>query len=192
MRKCRKMISWIMLTVMLATMTPYQALATEVPADSSVQEVQPAAGEEGQEQEQDTEGTIPEDQKDPEENEKTTPTEDPSGVTPGTGAVENDSTDDSGTDNSGTDNSSTDAAIVNENPEDGGSGNSGQPTQEIAAPEEPGSGSSTVPAQEEKKVERYRDAEDECYGFMNEFPESKEAKTAEKYIAKCKKYTSSN
>ena len=45
---------------------------------------------------------------------------------------------------------------------------------------------------EEKKVERYRDAEDECYGFMNEFPESKEAKTAEKYIAKCKKYTSSN
>ena len=140
MRKCRKMISWIMLTVMLATMTPYQALATEVPADSSVQEVQPAAGEEGQEQGQDTEGTIPEGQKDPEENEKTTPTEDPSGVTPGTSAVENDSTDDigtdnSGTDNSGTDNSSTDAAIVNENPENGGSGNSGQPSQEIAAPD---------------------------------------------------------
>ena len=44
---------------------------------------------------------------------------------------------------------------------------------------------------EEKKVERYRDAEDECYGFMNEFPESKDVKTAEKYIAKCKKYTSS-
>lgn len=42
---------------------------------------------------------------------------------------------------------------------------------------------------EEKKVERFRDAEDECYGFMNEFPESKEIKTAEKYIAKCKKYT---
>lgn len=166
MRKCRKMISWIMLTVMLATMTPYQALATEVPADSSVQEVQPAAGEEGQEQEQDTEGTIPEDQKDPEENEKTTPTEDPSGVTPGTGAVENDSTDDSGTDNSGTDNSSTDAAIVNENPEDGGSGNSGQPTQEIAAPEEPGSGSSTVPAQEEKKVELHEGSvEAEAGGF---------------------------
>ena len=44
---------------------------------------------------------------------------------------------------------------------------------------------------EEKKVERYRDAEDECYGFLNEFPESKDVKTAEKYIAKCKKYTSS-
>jgi outer membrane protein assembly factor BamD len=43
---------------------------------------------------------------------------------------------------------------------------------------------------EEKKVDRYRDAEDECYGFLNEFPESKDAKTAEKYIAKCKKYTS--
>ena len=45
---------------------------------------------------------------------------------------------------------------------------------------------------EEKKVERYRDAEDECYGFMNEFPESKEVKTAEKYIAKCKKYTNTS
>ena len=45
---------------------------------------------------------------------------------------------------------------------------------------------------DEKKVERYRDAEDECYGFMNEFPESKEIKTAEKYIAKCKKFTSTN
>lgn len=45
---------------------------------------------------------------------------------------------------------------------------------------------------DEKKVERYRDAEDECYGFMNEFPESEEVKTAEKYIAKCKKYTGTN
>ena len=45
---------------------------------------------------------------------------------------------------------------------------------------------------DEKKVERYRDAEDECYGFMNEFPESKEIKLAEKYIAKCKKFTSTN
>lgn len=42
---------------------------------------------------------------------------------------------------------------------------------------------------EEKRVERYRDAEDECYGFLNEFPESSECATAEKYIAKCKKYT---
>jgi outer membrane protein assembly factor BamD len=40
---------------------------------------------------------------------------------------------------------------------------------------------------EEKRVERYRDAEDECYGFINEFPESKNAATAQKYIAKCKK-----
>ena len=42
---------------------------------------------------------------------------------------------------------------------------------------------------EEKKVERYREAEDECYGFLNEFPESKNCKTAEKFIAKCKKVT---
>ena len=26
---------------------------------------------------------------------------------------------------------------------------------------------------EDKKLERYRDAEDECYGFLNEYPESK-------------------
>ena len=42
---------------------------------------------------------------------------------------------------------------------------------------------------EEKKVERYRDAEDECYGFLNEFPESKEAKTAQDFIEKCKTIT---
>jgi len=42
---------------------------------------------------------------------------------------------------------------------------------------------------EERRVERYRDAEDECYGFLNEFPESEECKTAEKFIAKCKKIT---
>ncbi len=42
---------------------------------------------------------------------------------------------------------------------------------------------------EEKRVERYRDAEDECYGFINEFPESEACKTAEKYIARCKKIT---
>lgn len=42
---------------------------------------------------------------------------------------------------------------------------------------------------EERRVERYRDAEDECYGFINEFPESKECATAQKYIAKCKKIT---
>ena len=40
---------------------------------------------------------------------------------------------------------------------------------------------------EEKRLERYRDAEDECYGFLNEFPDSKNAALAEKYITKCKK-----
>jgi len=40
---------------------------------------------------------------------------------------------------------------------------------------------------EEKRIERYRDAEDECYGFINEFPDSKNVTIAEKYIAKCKK-----
>ena len=39
---------------------------------------------------------------------------------------------------------------------------------------------------EEKRIDRYREAEDECYGFINEFPESKDRATAEKYIAKCK------
>ena len=42
---------------------------------------------------------------------------------------------------------------------------------------------------EEKRIDRYREAEDECYGFINEFPESKDRATAEKYIAKCKKVT---
>lgn len=40
---------------------------------------------------------------------------------------------------------------------------------------------------EDKRVERYRDAEDESYGFLNEFPESKNAQLANKFIAKCKK-----
>lgn len=42
---------------------------------------------------------------------------------------------------------------------------------------------------EEKKVQRYQDAEDECYGFINEYPDSKERSTAEKYIEKCKQFT---
>jgi outer membrane protein assembly factor BamD len=42
---------------------------------------------------------------------------------------------------------------------------------------------------EDKKLERYRDAEDECYGFLNEYPESAQCSLAEKYIAKCKKVT---
>ena len=42
---------------------------------------------------------------------------------------------------------------------------------------------------DEKRLDRYRDAEDECYGFINEFPESKNVSLAEKYIVKCKKVT---
>lgn len=42
---------------------------------------------------------------------------------------------------------------------------------------------------EGKRLERFRDAEDECYGFLNEYPDSKERATAEKYIAKCKTIT---
>lgn len=42
---------------------------------------------------------------------------------------------------------------------------------------------------ETKKLDRYRDAENECYGFINEYPESKNKKLAEKYIESCKKYT---
>jgi outer membrane protein assembly factor BamD len=40
---------------------------------------------------------------------------------------------------------------------------------------------------EDKRVERYRDAEDESYGFLNEYPESKNTPLAKKFIAKCKK-----
>lgn len=40
-----------------------------------------------------------------------------------------------------------------------------------------------------KKLQRYQDAEDECYGFINEYPDSKERETAEKYIKKCKEIT---
>lgn len=39
-----------------------------------------------------------------------------------------------------------------------------------------------------KRSERYRDAEDECYGFLNEFPESKNKELAEHYISICKKH----
>lgn len=41
---------------------------------------------------------------------------------------------------------------------------------------------------ESKRIDRYRDAEDECYGFINEYPDSKDRALAEKYIATCKKY----
>lgn len=42
---------------------------------------------------------------------------------------------------------------------------------------------------EDKKLDRFQDAEDECYGFINEYPDSKERSVAEKYIEKCKKVT---
>lgn len=42
---------------------------------------------------------------------------------------------------------------------------------------------------DDRKLERYQDAEDECYGFLNEYPDSKEKPLAVKYIAKCKKIT---
>ena len=41
----------------------------------------------------------------------------------------------------------------------------------------------------EKQAERFQDAEDECYGFMNEYPDSKDIALAEKYIDKCKKFS---
>jgi len=42
---------------------------------------------------------------------------------------------------------------------------------------------------DEKKLERFQDAEDECYGFINEYPDSKHKSVAEKYINKCKVIT---
>lgn len=41
---------------------------------------------------------------------------------------------------------------------------------------------------ESKRQERFQNAIDECYGFINEFPDSKDRATAEKYIEICKKY----
>ena len=49
MRRCRKLISMIVMMAMLATMTPYQALAAEPPSDAAAQEIQTVAEEEGQE-----------------------------------------------------------------------------------------------------------------------------------------------
>ena len=42
---------------------------------------------------------------------------------------------------------------------------------------------------EEKRLERYQDAEDKCYGFINEYPDSKQRPLAEKFIKKCKEVT---
>ncbi len=41
---------------------------------------------------------------------------------------------------------------------------------------------------EEKQLERYQDAKEECYGFINEYPDSKERSNAEKMIDKCKEF----
>ena len=46
-----------------------------------------------------------------------------------------------------------------------------------------------VNSSRDKQVERFREAEDECYGFINEFPDSKNKQLAEKYIERCKKIT---
>jgi outer membrane protein assembly factor BamD len=43
-----------------------------------------------------------------------------------------------------------------------------------------------------KQMERYQEAEDECYGFVNEFPDSKERETAEKYIENCKEWVNTH
>lgn len=45
---------------------------------------------------------------------------------------------------------------------------------------------------ENKQMERYQDAEDECYGFINEYPDSKERAIAEKMIAHCKEWVSTH
>ena len=42
---------------------------------------------------------------------------------------------------------------------------------------------------EERRLDRFRDAEDECYGCINEYPDAEYRKTAEKYIEVCKKHT---
>lgn len=45
---------------------------------------------------------------------------------------------------------------------------------------------------EAKRYERYQSAEDECYGFINEYPDSKERDLAERFITECKKHTQQN
>lgn len=45
---------------------------------------------------------------------------------------------------------------------------------------------------DEKKLERYQDAEDECYGFINEYPDSKDRSTAERLIENCQEYLSAH
>lgn len=40
----------------------------------------------------------------------------------------------------------------------------------------------------DKQSDRFQDAQDECYGFINEYPDSKSRPVAERYIERCKKY----
>ena len=42
---------------------------------------------------------------------------------------------------------------------------------------------------ESKRIDRYQDALDECYGFVNEYPDSKYKTLADRDIEKCKKVT---
>ena len=42
---------------------------------------------------------------------------------------------------------------------------------------------------ESKRLDRYQDAIDECYGFVNEYPDSRHKALAEHFIEKCKKVT---
>ena len=67
MRKCRKMISVIMLTVMLATLTPFQALAADIPTNGTDETITTVTepqneGQEGQKGQEDQTGQGTEDQ----------------------------------------------------------------------------------------------------------------------------------
>ena len=46
-----------------------------------------------------------------------------------------------------------------------------------------------VNSSRDKQVERYREAEDECYGFINEYPDSPNLTQAKKMLEKCRKIT---
>ncbi|MCH3993643.1 MAG: outer membrane protein assembly factor BamD [Prevotella sp.] len=43
-----------------------------------------------------------------------------------------------------------------------------------------------------KQYQRFEDAEDECYGFLNEYPDSKLRVEAQDYISKCKDFLSTH
>ena len=130
MRRCRKLISMIVMMAMLTTMIPYQVFAADATDDPAVQEMQPAAEEAEQGQEPDTGESQPEEQKASDEAQKaavegqeTTPTEgtsmteSTSEVTTAPDAVDNSSTDNNSNENSSTNNSSAETA---EKTEEGG------------------------------------------------------------------------